>query len=534
VAVVNEDDRKLAEAEIGVIGSALIEPDLVIGVLARWGVKPEWFSSVVGRTIAEAMMPMHADGEPVDLLTLGAKLRRCGHLEIADSLEGIYDKVPTAKHVGHYLAMLRDGWMSRAAREASFSMSKMLADPSRVPKDAVATMVGTLTALMEAGCTGQSRSPYEVRKDALDLWTDAANGKRSALGLPWPMYRMNDLTCGMYPGINVLAARPSVGKTMMEGVIARHLMMNGKRVARACLDMAEEPFLTRDLCALSGESLNKMRSGHMTGSDRTKLELTLLAMKGWKEHLLPERTSEGIVARARAIHAQHGLDLLTVDYAQLLDVTVAGRDNDNVRISKAVARLKEFSVSLGVPVLLLSQLSREVEKEGRLPQLSDLRDSGSIEQEATSVVFLFAEPVVSKKWLEKQGLKEFKELSIRPVVWGLLKNQNGMTGTVGLRQLAKYFQIESAMKTEEYSEDWAHGYDFSRAEQATMDQPDCNQYVISRHARGAVEAFALPWFERVNAAAAANGLEGYAEVRRASGVEHAMSVLQTVRHDFSR
>jgi replicative DNA helicase len=515
-------DERLAEAEVGVIGAAMLEPDRVLGMLARWGVRPEWFESRFGRSVAEVAMPMHAAGEPVDLLTVGARLRRCGNDTEANQLEVVLERVPTAAHAPFYLGLLRDGWLTRAARNAAAEMSKALDAPEFAPKDTVAAAVATLTALIAAGSKGQERTAWEVMRDCVELWSDAAKGKRSAKGLPWMFESMNALSCGMYPGINVLAARPSAGKTLTEGQVSRNLMMLGKRVARACLDMQDEPFLSRDLCAMAGESLNKLRAGYMTSSDETKVRLSLAAMKQWKQHLLYERTSEGIVARARALWANEGLDLLTVDYAQLLDVGVSGRDNDNVRISKAVARLKEFSLGTGVPVLLLSQLSREVEKEGRVPQLSDLRDSGSIEQEASTVVFLYSEPKIAKLWVERQDVRDWKSLKVRPVVWELLKNQNGMTGTVGMRTHAAYFVSEEAMQTKEFTEETSFGYDFGEPQRPCIDEPNASQYAVCRHAKGAVEAFSLPWFEVLRETAAREGLEGYELIAQVTGVENAV------------
>jgi replicative DNA helicase len=172
-------DEKLAEAEVGVVGAALLEPDRVLGVMARWGVRPEWFASEFGRAAAGVLLPMHAAGEPIDLLTVGAKLRRTGQTTVAGMLEAVLERVPTAAHAPYYMGLLRDAWLTRAAREAAAEMSRGLEAPEYLPKDTVATAIGRLTALIAEGSRGQERTAWEVMRDCVDLWRDAAAGKRS-------------------------------------------------------------------------------------------------------------------------------------------------------------------------------------------------------------------------------------------------------------------------------------------------------------------------------------------------------------------
>ncbi len=521
------DIHDLDEAEQGVLGAALIDPDKVLATMARWDVKPAWFRLPTGQGLCAVLLGMQAEGKPIDPITVADEAEKRGLNGIYPVLETLLEKVPTASHGGYYVSILAERWTDRAIRDACADAVSALDAHEAPPAEVLAKTVDRMVRLVSASRAGAEPSVYDIMNHAIDSWVDARNGK--ALGLPLPFANMNEITCGLFPGINVVAARPSGGKSIFEGVLVRSLLMAGKKVARACLDMPREALVSRDLSANGGEPLNKMRAGFMTASDETKMRLTAEAMRGWNETIIEDRTSEGIVARARGIWANGGLDLLTVDYAQLLDVTVSSRDNDNVRIGKAVARLKEFSVTTGVPVVVLSQLSREVEKEGRRPQLSDLRDSGSLEQEASTVAFLYAEPTVGKAWCAAQGLTEIKQLNVRPVVWDLMKNQQGKTGTVGLRMNAKYFQMEPAHRWKQgdryNSDNLAGGYDFSVP--GEPEGPDrVGEYVVCRHPKGAYEAFSSAWFARINEAAARLGQEPYVELRRAVGVSAAMSALE--------
>ena len=531
-----------SENEAGIFGSIVSDPNRVMTTMSRMGVKPEWFDTESGKITAELVFGMYAEGTPIDLLTVSNELRKIRRSDLVALVEKAFAESAIVAHSGYYAEALKEQWFVRSAVESASAMIAKMNEGGTAPSVVVAEMMDALVALISENGKGSHKSAYEIRCELIDEW-DSARGTNKAMGMPWPFECMNLLTCGLYPGINVLAARPSVGKTAFEGAVIRELLMLGYRVARACLDMESRQFLSRDVCALGGESLNKMRSGYATDSDIGKLRLTNAAMSEWKdrEFIIEERTSEGICAVARVMVANGGLDLLTVDYAQLLDVTVSGRDNDNVRISKAVARLKDFSLSTGVPVLLLSQLSREVEKADRRPQLSDLRDSGSIEQEASTVTFLYAEPSVTKVWLDKAGLKDFKELEIRPVVWDLMKNQNGKTGLVGMRQNGEYFRFEQAValrKGDFRDEDCAWGYDFSKTQGPDNSSPDRYQktrnmgmYVICRHPLGAIEAFDAPWFEKVNERAKKDGVPGYEEMKRVLGCDEAMRVLKQIRND---
>jgi len=530
------DIHDLDTAEAAVVGAALLSPDSTLATMARWGVRPEWFRMPSGRLFCEALFALRDEGSPIDLVTATDWCERRGHPEAAAVLEKLVDATPTAGHGPFYVGMMAERWTERAIRDACAETVRVLDRGDTQTATVLSQHVDRMVRLVEAGRAGSEPTAFETMTQVIDAWAKARDEGRS-LGIPWPFREMNDLSGGIFPGLNIVAARPSVGKSMMEGLVSRTFLMAGLKVARVCLDMTRQKIISRDLCAAAGESVSKMDSGYMTRSDEAKLRLVAEACRGWRETVIEDRTAEGVVARARGLWANGGLDILTVDYAQLLSVDDTGRryENDNQRIGRAVSILKLFSNSTGVPVLLLSQLGRDTEKEGRRPQLSDLRDSGSLEQEAATVSFLYMEPRVGKAWCDAQGATDWKELAIRPVVWDLLKNQQGRTGRVYLRQSGSYMRFEPARRIDFKAGERASSPDnlvggWDLGQPADPDpKTRAGEYVVCRHPKGAVEALEAPWFERVNEAAARLGQEGYRELRRAVGVAAAMAALERER-----
>lgn len=528
----DEGRGELTSLEMGVLGAAVMAPVKVFTLMSEWDVAAEWFESEMGQTIFKVLHKMFMDGEPIDVVTAEERVRLVAGTAGAVALVKALDFVPSGSYGAFYLDLVRDAWFTRVCRSTAIDLSSSLAAGDVDRKLLVSEAINKLVNLMEFSAKGRDKTPYELRQEVLQGWIDAEAGIKSAMGLPFPFSGANALTCGIPDGVTVIAARPSVGKTVMEGCISRPLLIAGYRVARVCLDMTVLPFVSRDLCAMGGESLNKMRAGFMKGGARSKMEASLAAMKPWREELVTERTSAGIIAKLRALIANGGLDLVTIDYIQLVDTVGEEKYmmNDNVRISRAMARFKDFNARTGVPVIVLSQLSRGVEKDDRIPQLSDLRDSGSIEQDATVVAFLYPEPTVTKKWCERAGVDTFKELAVRPIVFDFLKQQNGSVGKIACRQIGEYFKFEECGAWDPHlsdPDDCHGGYDFNSVKQPVTREDSQNVYVICQHPLGSVTMFEKVWFDKVNAAVDEG--ERYVDVGRAVGVFDAVAKMAAVR-----
>lgn len=521
--------KSAPDHELGIVGALLHQPKEMMGVLLGWGCDDSWFEYDVAGKVFKVATALHMEGNPIDPITV------CGRLETAygnsyqSFLESAVERSLPA-HGGYYAECLRERWYSRKTLDSVVQAEdKLLGVGGAWDTDAVINTLLSDVSTLGDFVRGTSRpTPSQVRASIVDKWEAAARGEADARGLPWPMESMNVLTCGIYPGLNVIAARPSVGKTTFEGMVSRYLYSLGKRGVRVCLDMTEEMLLSRDICAIAGESMNKFRSGYMTPSDATKVRAVEKMMECWDEVVVLERSSEGIVAQLRALAAKKPLDFVTLDYVQLVDV--GSRDNDNARISKVCAQLKTFSVNTGVPIILLSQLSREVEKDNRTPQLSDLRDSGAIEQDASTVVFLYIEPTIGKAWANRCGLKEAKELPIRPVMWDLLKNQQGRVGRIALRMHAKYFLFEEAAAEKDIAgdeQDCKWGYNFSEPARPTAADPNLNVYCVVKHPKGAIEVLSKVYFEKINAVM--DEKDRYTLLEEAVGITDAVQMMEEIR-----
>lgn len=548
-------DLALAAAgvERSLAATALMYPEYAVK-MASARVTPEMFADPKVRAVMEVVLDMAAHGRPVDGVTVAeeaAKTHGDGFIAFIEELEGRASGV-LASHYEYHLGLLRGQYALRRTIELGTRLMNRALSGEEDLKATTAAAMQELTEIVREDSDARERPTFEIRESVVQLWEDAAAGKRSALGLSWGFAGLDSVTRGMFPGVTVLAARPSCGKSLVEGVVSRFHLSQGRRVARACLDMSSQMLLSRDLCAIAGESMGKLRVGQVRNKGgelvspvgeggfrkvRAALELT----RGWKEHVISDHTWQGILSRARAIHATRGLDLLTIDYIQLVqsDAEGAWRENDNVRVSRAVAAIKAFSLDTGVPVLLLSQLSRSSEQDQRLPELTDLRDSGSIEQEAACVVMLDRDAKVagtpgkngapSNGWIARENVADWKSLKVRPIVGAVRKNQQDRTGNVCFRQFAGYFTQEEALPVSSaWDEDCNWGYDYSK--------PLFNPYVVfnippepDTGFRGAFELVSARWFDALAAANERLGRPAWREIVRVNGVEEGIETLRDVR-----
>ena len=547
-------DAALAAAgvERALAATAIMFPDYAVRMAAE-RIAPEMFAEPKVRTVMETVLDMAAHGRPVDAVTVAEEVARVhgdGFLQfIEEQLLSRADNL-LAAHYEYHVGLLRGQWaLRRVVALGTSLMHKSLAGEEDL-KATTAAAMQELTEIVREDSDAREKPTFEVRAEAVQLWEDAAAGKRSALGLSWGFSGLDSVTRGMFPGVSVLAARPSCGKSLVEGMVARYHLSQGRRVARACLDMSAQMLLSRDLCAIAGESMGKLRTGQVRNSKGEmvspvgeggfrKVQAALELTRGWKEHVIADHTWQGILSRARAIQATRGLDLLTIDYIQLVqsDAEDAWRENDNVRVSRAVAAIKAFSLDTGVPVLLLSQLSRSSEQDQRLPELTDLRDSGSIEQEAACVVMLDRDAKVAgtpgkngeftRGWCAEQNVSDWKSLKIRPIVAAVRKNQQDRTGNVCMRQFAGYFTQEEALPvTSAWDDNCNWGYDYSK--------PLNNPYVVfnippEEGFKGAFELVSARWYDALAAANERLGRPAWKEIVRVNGVEEGIETLRDVR-----
>lgn len=249
---------------------------------------------------------------------------------------------------------------------------------------------------------------------------------------------------GFEIGLTVLAGRPSAGKTTMEDQACTYLAMSGKAVARCTLDSSRDELLERAICRTAGVSMPKLKFGFARKDQLAnaedaaiKLDQAPIFINDW------DRDIAGICAYARAMKRRYNIVLFTVDYIQLIEAAEMGNAewNTTARVTYVSRKLKALSFELKIPVLVLSQLSRAVEKEDREPQMSDLRDSGAIEQDAAKIIFLY---VHAKKKQEMEDEEALATKHKRPVIVNVMKHKNGQTGALPFWLYPPYFNFEPA------------------------------------------------------------------------------------------
>lgn len=546
---------EMPQVEKAVLACALLDAKCA-ALLVNRGVRMDWFHDTRSRELCVRILDAIAAGRPVEPVALAVELQQAGKswgVRFVEELTGM-DCLPS--HAEYYVGRLADARFRDEALRLCEEATRSLEAGEERADDAVSRLSEGVVQLLRWHTDGTESTPHALRLEQVEEFhqahQDVMDGKPPrSFGLSWCIPGMDRITQGMYPGLHVIAARPSFGKTMLENFIATRLLLQGRRVARACLDMTPRALSIRSVTMLGGESLSRLRVGFMSPSDESKLRAVTEATRLWHERILTETTAEGIVSRARAIKAADGLDLLTVDYVQLVGTTDTSKFlNDNMVVSRAMKAFKAFANDTGTPVILLSQLSRAVEKEDRAPQLSDLRDSGSIEQDAKTVTFVYPEPGVMQRWMSEQGVLDWKALPVRPGILNVLKNQDGATGSVGVRQFARYGIYEEAARLTRDEMD-AHrrartaaadaaalkhravaaavpasvgaGHDFAR------EAPDAPRYAVCRHPKGAFEVFLDEALPAINAAALRLGAEPWNKLDAVRGLLPALSALADAR-----
>jgi replicative DNA helicase len=453
------------EAERAVLGAMMLDGGRVMP-LARGvaGLTPEAFGIMAHRIVAEAMWAMAENSKRyIDMVTVQAELERLGKLDAAGGvplLLGLIDDTPTAAHAEYYIQIVREKWL---LRKAMFVTQGLQADIHAGPENVeefVRQAPDRFTGLM--GVDTQEASNIEVMDHNIERWEDAVAyrqgdaSKAPAIGLSTPFAEMTEMLCGLEPGITIIAGRPSAGKTTLEDMLSHHVAKNGIAVGRVTLDSTRASLLARAQCRIAGVSMPKLKHGfgrrdQIKACRDARNEIGKLRM--WIRTDLADVASIRMWALERK--RKDGMGMLTIDYAQQVRASELGRaESDRVaRMTHVIARLKKLALDeLEIPVLVLSQLNRQSEKDGNDPGLNDLRDSGALEQDADKVIMLYID---KKKRKEMDEADPTATKHKRPVVFGVAKHKDGETGSLPLWMYPPYFRFEVA--DDEWADDGLPG-----------------------------------------------------------------------------
>ena len=429
------------DAERFVLGSILLNHDAYFQVAGA--VEPEDFSLEKHRRIFGRMKELYGRGENIDRLTVANELMKQGQLESVDGLTylvSLDEGMPEIANLDSYIRIVKD---KSALRKMIFAAQKVI-DRCLIgeeePDEILAGAEETLLKLGEARSGDQlqnSATIIEQFPGGINAFLDPS---RRVSGLSTGFTKFDEMTGGLHGGeLIILAARPSMGKTALALNVAQHVATHPKvrkPVAVFSLEMSSASLLTRLLCAGARVDQHKFRAGYLNADERRRLQVTLADLT--EAPLFIDDTAGvhlmDVHAKLRRMKAQHGLALVVVDYLQLM--SSRGRsENRNQEVSAISRGLKLMAKELDVPFLVLSQLSRATETRvgDHKPQLSDLRDSGSIEQDADLVGFIFREEVYKR---DREDLKGMADLIIA-------KQRNGPIGSVPLTFLGQFTRFEN-------------------------------------------------------------------------------------------
>jgi replicative DNA helicase len=387
------------EAEQSVLGSILIDAEAILRVADF--LKPNDFYRAQHGDIYESMLALHGQREPIDLVTLADELERRGRLEPSGGpgyLADLMNAVPTAVHAEHYGRIVERKAVLRNIITAAGRIAAVGYEEANDAEAAIDRAEAILFEVSQHRTAGGFESLSVLLGQAYDRLEYLHEHRGQILGIPSGLSQLDALLGGFQPSdLVVLAARPSVGKTSLALNIAQHAAVReAKKVAIFSLEMSKEQLALRLLSAESGINPRPLQTGFVDETDWSKIARVMNDMASapmWIDDS-PALSVMELRTKARRLEAeQHGVDMVIVDYLQLMQATTPSRDGNRVQEVSEISRgLKQLARELKVPVIALSQLSRSVEQRNSAePRLSDLRESGSIEQDSDVVIFLYRE-----------------------------------------------------------------------------------------------------------------------------------------------
>ena len=450
------------EAERAVLGSILLDTagrsdDRVMDECRTRGVVPEAFYDPCNRTIYGVMLEMSMASKPLDALSLIEELRRTNRLEAVGGvgyIQSLIDQVPTTAHAEHYIGILRGKYLRRLMIERATKVVEKCFDEGEYPDPQVVLGDAEKTFLEIGGSDGNTMPWSNAIEDSfkrIDRMFES--GGKLMEGLSTGYKYLDEVLQGLKPGeMIVIAARPSVGKTSLAMNIAESCALgmdmnnvpvkydNGKRhpVAIFSLEMPVEQLTKRMLAGRARVNMWRLNRNLVPRSEKQMLTNNLMQAMGELRNapiFVDDTAGLDIMdlrARARRMKKQHGIELIVIDYLQLCCCREGARQSRQIEVSMISQQIKAMAKELKVPVIVLSQLSRANEQRGdkyEKPKLSDLRDSGAIEQDA-DVVFLLRRPSRNSNDPESQ------DLTLAYV--DIAKNRNGETGEVKMNFIREY------------------------------------------------------------------------------------------------
>lgn len=431
------------EAEVAVLGSILLDKNLID--IAGEKLKPEHFYSKEHQLIFRAILDLYSDDKPVDIISLTDRLKKKGELEKiggASFLSSLLSSIPAPANIEHYATIVREKAVLRELIDVSSDIiNKCYAgkeDGSKLLDKAEQNIFNIAQQKISSG--------FVSIKDliSMEMIDELVRKKEHITGLPTGFKDLDERTSGLHsPELIIIAGRPSMGKTSLALNIARNVAVEEKKpVGIFSLEMSKEQVAERFLCMEARVDSHKLRTGYLAEEDEPKLSIGAGILFDAPIFIDDSSTLNALELRAKArrLKAKQDISLIILDYIQLMSSGTAfeNRQQEIAEISRA---LKGLARELHIPVIAVSQLSRRVETRGddRRPILSDLRESGALEQDADVVMLLLREEYYKP---DDEELKGKAELNIA-------KQRNGPTGTIKLSFIKQYTRFEDLSFTSE-------------------------------------------------------------------------------------
>ena len=428
------------DAERFVLGAIMTDETAFAQVGGK--ISEDDFSLEKHKVIFRRMCDLDDRGEKIDRVTLANELMKHGELQSVNGLSylvSLDDGLPQIQNLDSYVTIVREKSLLRRIIRVSQGVINRCITGVEDASDVLAAAEEALIGLGDVQARAALSNPAQIIDEfegGINAFLDTS---KRIKGIGTGFLKLDEMTGGLREGeLVIVAARPAMGKTAFALNIAQHVATNPrnpKTVAVFSLEMSKESLLTRMLCAAARVDQSKFRAGYLNQEERTRLQEAAVEM--YHAPLFIDDTAGtnlmDIHAKLRRLKAEHGLGLVIIDYLQLMQGPK--RENRVQEVSALSRGVKLMSKELRVPFLVLSQLSRasETRQGDHRPILSDLRESGSIEQDADVVMFIFREEVYRP---EKESLKGIAEIL-------MAKQRNGPTGRLKLAFLNKFTKFEN-------------------------------------------------------------------------------------------
>ena len=432
------------EAEQSVVGAMLMDKDAILAA-SEIICGDDFYQNAYG-VIFDSMVELFNEGKPVDLITLQERLKEKEVPPEISSLEFVRDlvaAVPTSANVRYYAQIVSDKAVMRKLIKMNDELSNICYAGNEPLESVLEKTEKSVFQLLQNRDAGEYVPIRQVVMNALEKVEKASKSKGTVTGIPTGFIDLDYKLSGLQPSDLVLvAARPSMGKTAFVLNIAQYVAFKkDKCTAIFSLEMSKEQLVNRLFSLESQVDAQALRTGNMKDSDWEKL-IEAAGIIGQSNLIIDDTPSISISelrSKCRKYKMEHGLDLIIIDYLQLMSGSVGGRSESRQQEISDISRsLKALARELNVPVIALSQLSRAVEQRpDKRPMLSDLRESGAIEQDADVVMFIYRDEYYNKD----SEYKKQAEIIIA-------KQRNGPVGTVHLAWLGEYTKFANLSRQE--------------------------------------------------------------------------------------